>query len=221
MPETDMKAADVIHAYRKRRERLVPLLLGGLAIVLLVVGVFMIIMWLSGDKAPQLPAIFASDTPTPTETATPQKPTATPTITLTPEPSQTPTPSGPVTYIVELGDTLWTIAAKFGIDDIRLIMSANDLADPDAIFVGDELIIPEEGAELPTETALPATMTVGQKIEYRVLPGDTLESIASKFNSTAEAIAKENEIEDPNTIGVGQLIIIPVYIATPTPTIES
>jgi LysM repeat protein len=64
-------------------------------------------------------------------------------------------------------------------------------------------------------------MTAGQKIEYRVLPGDTLQSIAAKFNSTAEAIAEENEIEDPNTIGVGQLLIIPVYIATPTPTIES
>ena len=221
MPETEMNAADVIHAYRKRRERLVPLLLGGLAIVLLVVGVFMIIMWFSGDKSPQLPAIFASDTPTPTETATPPKPTATATITQTPEPSETPTPSGPTTYIVELGDTLWTIAEEFGIDDIRLIMSANDLPDPDAIYVGEELIIPEEGAALPTETALPATMTAGQKIEYRVLPGDTLQSIAAKFNSTAEAIAEENEIEDPNTIGVGQLLIVPVYIATPTPTIES
>ncbi|NIS80993.1 MAG: LysM peptidoglycan-binding domain-containing protein [Anaerolineales bacterium] len=221
MSESEPKAADVILAYRRRRERLAPLLLGGLAVVLLVVGIFMVVLWMTGENPPALPGFLASDTPMPTETATDLPPTDTPTITLTLPPSETPTPTGPQTYTVELGDSLWTIAEQFGLEDIRLLMAVNEITDPDAIFVGQELIIPGSEDVLPTVTPLPATLLPGQKIEYRVEPGDTLETIASKFNSTAEAIAEENEIDDPNTIGVGQVLIIPVNIATPTPTFTS
>ncbi|MEJ2607536.1 MAG: LysM domain-containing protein, partial [Anaerolineales bacterium] len=71
-----------------------------------------------------------------------------------------------------------------------------------------------------TNTPLPENLLPGQKIEYRVQPNDTLESIAAQFNSTAEAIAEANDIEDPNDIGVGQIILVPVNIATPTPTLS-
>lgn len=220
MPESEESVAEVIQAYRRRRERMVPLILGGLAIVLLVVGGFMIVLWLTGDNPPSLPGFLASDTPTPTQTVTPHPPTSTPTITDTLPPSDTPTPSGPITYIVEEGDVLWSIAEKFGVD-IQILMYVNNIAVADEIFVGQELIIPVEGTELPTETPLPATLLPGQKIIYRVKPGDTLESIAALFNSTAEAIAEENGIEDPNAIGIGQELIVPVNIATPTPTTET
>lgn len=218
MSESEPKAADVILAYRRRRERLAPLLLGGFAVVLLVVGIFMVVLWMTGDNPPALPSFLASDTPMPTETATQLPPTNTSTITLTLPPSDTPTPTGPQTYTVGLGDSLWTIAEQFGLEDIRLLMAVNDITDPDAILVGEVLIIPGSEDVLPTVTPLPATLLPGQKIEYRVEPGDTLETIAAKFNSTAEAIAEENEIDDPNTIGVGRVLIIPVNIATPTPT---
>jgi LysM repeat protein len=220
MPESEESVAEVIQAYRRRRERMVPLILGGLAIVLLVVGGFMIVLWLTGDNPPSLPGFLASDTPTPTQTVTPRPPTSTPTITDTLLPSDTPTPSGPITYIVEEGDNLSLIAEKFGVD-IQILMYVNNIAVADEIYVGQELIIPVEGTELPTETPLPATLLPGQKIIYRVKPGDTLESIAALFNSTAEAIAEENGIEDPNAIGIGQELIVPVNIATPTPTTET
>lgn len=217
MSDQEPNVSDVIESYRRRRERLVPLLLGGLAVVLLVVGLFFVVLWLTGDGPPAMPSFLASKTPTPTETATPRPPTATPTITLTPEPSLTPTPSGPQTYIVEPGDTLSSIADKFGVD-VVLLMAANGITDPDQLFVNDEITIPAPGAELPTNTPLPENLLPGQEIEYRIQPGDTLESIAAQFNSTADAIAERNEIDDPNAIGVGQLLIIPVNIATPTPT---
>ncbi len=220
IPESDESVADVIQAYRRRRERLVPLLLGGLAVVLLVVGGFMIVLWLTGDNPPALPGFLASDTPTPTQTVTPRPATMTPTVTDTVPPSDTPTPSGPLTYIVEEGDNLWSIATEFGVD-IEILMWVNDIAIANEIYVGQELIIPEEGTELPTVTPLPATLLPGQKIIYRVRPGDTLESIAAQFNSTAEAIAEENGIEDPNAIGIGQELIVPVNIATPTATTET
>ncbi len=103
-------------------------------------------------------------------------------------------------------------------DGIELLMFVNEIEDPDAIFVGQELTIPEQGVELPTDTPLPSTLLPGQKIIYRVKPGDTLESIAAKFNSTTDAIAEENDIEDLNTIGIGQQLVVPVNIVTPLPT---
>ena len=217
MTEIDSEAADVIEAYRKRKERLVPLILGGLAIVLLVVGIFFVILWFTGDSPPALPGFFASKTPTPTETQTPRPPTATPTVTLTLAPTFTATPSGPITYIVEPGDTLSSIAENFGVE-IVLLMALNDITDPNELFVNTEIIIPESEAQLPTKTPLPENLFPGQKIEYQIQPGDTLETIAAQFNSTAEAIAELNAIEDPNSIGVGQIILVPVDIATPTPT---
>jgi LysM repeat protein len=220
IPESEESVADVIEAYRRRRERMIPLLLGGLAVVLLVVGGFMIVLWLTGDTPPSLPGFLASDTPTPTQTVTPRPPTITPTITETLQPTDTPTPEGPLTYVVEEGESLWSIAEKFGVD-MQILMYVNNIAVADEIFVGQELLIPEQGAELPTETPLPATLLPGQLIVYRVKPGDTLESIAALFNSTAEAIAEENGIEDPNAIGIGQELIVPVNIATPTATTET
>ena len=43
MPEDDRSAAEVIDAYRRRRERMVPFFLGALAVVLLVVGLFLVV----------------------------------------------------------------------------------------------------------------------------------------------------------------------------------
>ncbi|MDF1499386.1 MAG: LysM domain-containing protein [Anaerolineales bacterium] len=217
MSEADSDAAEVIEAYRKRRARLTPLILGGLAVVLLIVGVFFVVLWLTGDSPPSVPGFLASETPTATTTNTPVPPTATPTITETLEPSLTPTPEGPITYIVESGDTLSSIAEQFGIEVVQL-MAANNITDANQLFVNDELIIPATDFELPTKTPIPDNLFPGQEIQYQVEPGDTLETIASQFNSTAEAIAERNEIEDPNDIGVGDVLIVPVNIATPTPT---
>jgi LysM repeat protein len=217
MSEIDNDAADVILAYRKRRQRIIPLILGGLAVVLLVVGIFFVVLWFTGDTPPAMPGFLATDTATPTVTSTPLPPTPIPTITNTPEPSLTPTPEGPLTYIVEAGDTLSSIADQFEVE-VLLLMAVNGITDANQLFVNDELIIPIPGSELPTPTPLPENLLPGQEIEYMVLPGDTLETIAAQFNSTADAIAERNEIEDTNAIGIGQILLVPVNIATPTPT---
>lgn len=217
MSESEPIADDVIKAYRRRRERMVPLILGGLAVVLLVVGLFLIVLWLTGENPPALPAFFATKTPTPTQTTTPLPPTITPTITDTLEPTETATPEGPITYIIQEGDTLGAIAKEYEVD-LLILMSVNGIKDANEINVGQEIIIPAEGTELPTPTALPSTLIPGSKIEYVVMANDTLVTIAAKFNSTAEAIAEENDIEDPNNIFVGQVLVVPVGIATPTPT---
>jgi len=175
------------------------------------------VLWGSGDNPPNVLGFLATDTPTATATATPLPPSATATITDTPEPTETPTPSGPITYFIKQDDTLGAIAEEFGVD-LLVLMSYNNLTDANQITVGMELTIPPPDTEYPTETALPETLIPGSLIQYIVKSGDSLVSIAAQFNSTAEAIAEENGIEDLNNIFIGQSLSVPVDIATPTAT---
>ncbi len=80
-----------------------------------------------------------------------------------------------------------------------------------------EILIPAPDTRLPTATPIPAEFR--GTIEYRVAAGDTLETIATRFNSTVDAILKANPgIENANDIKAGVLIKVPVNIATPVPT---
>jgi len=70
-------------------------------------------------------------------------PSATATVAPTPTPTPAPTPTAaptPVTYIVQPGDTLNAIAARYG-TTAQAIMQANGLTS-DIINVGQVLIIP-------------------------------------------------------------------------------
>ena len=80
------------------------------------------------------------------------------------------------------------------------------------------ILLPNPGMQLPTSTPIPANLPPGSKVEYIVQSGDILGEIANKFNTTEEAIIKENKIEDPNDIRVGQTLIIPVNMVTATAT---
>ncbi len=216
---------DVIESYRKRQQaaQRAPLLIV-IAAVLLIVGAAVVIFWLLGPDRPAI-ALFASQTPTPTETATPTAthtitptPTDTPTVTITPTETNTPTPEGPFVYEVVEGDNLFAIAQRFNVDLFVLIAINNlDPTNP-VIDIGDQLTIPGPDTELPTATPLPANIRRGTIIEYFVLSGDTLAIIAEKFNSEVDAIVEENELENPNDIFIGQLLLVPVNLVTPIPT---
>lgn len=216
--------SNVIEGYRKRQQtaRRAPLFLG-IAAVLLIAGAAVIVFWLMGPDAPSF-GLFASDTPTPTNTST-VTPTSTATATFTATPTETPTPtitltptiSGPFIYRVEEGDSCFSIAQKFEID-ILLLITLNNLDPTCPIQVGDELTIPGPDTQLPTATPLPENLPRGFIIEYQILPGDSLGSIAIKFNSTVDAIKEENEIENENEIFAGQIIRVPVNLVTPVPT---
>ena len=60
-----------------------------------------------------------------------------------------------------------------------------------------------------TTTTTKTSTTTSTKKTYTVVKGDTLSSIAKKYNTTVDAIVKENKIANPNVIKVGQKLTIP------------
>ncbi len=212
----------VFETYRKRQQ-MMPFLFGGLAVILVAVGAILVIAWLTGPNKPAI-SLFASATPTPTNTATPTPvtPTATftltPTITETPTATVSPTASGPFEYTVQEGDTCWSISEKFAVS-IDILLALNPTVDCNLIKPNETiLLIPAPDTELPTPTPLPTGFR--GTINYTVVSGDTLASIASKFNSTVDVILLDNKdtITDGVTIYVGSVLKIRVNIVTPTST---
>ncbi len=212
---------NVIDSFRKR-QKIMPFLIGGLAVILVVVGIIILVVWFTGGGKISL---FASSTPTQTETFTPSPtvPTATPSITMTasstPTITETPTPSGPQEYTVQENDNCWEIAQKFKVD-LGVLLAINNFGGACPIKPGDKILIPAPNQQLPTETPLPTDLVRGTKIQYTVKLGDTLDNIAILFNTTKESIIKDNKLEDPNNLLAGQVLTITYGLAgTHTPTI--
>jgi len=105
--------------------------------------------------------------------------------------------------------------------DINVLLALNNFGSGCPIKPGDKILIPAPNQKLPTETPLPTNIARGTKIEYVLKSGDSLDMVAAKFNSTIEAILKENKIAeaDANKIFAGEKIIVPVNLVTATPTL--
>lgn len=58
-------------------------------------------------------------------------------------------------------------------------------------------------------TATPPTATPDTTARYTVQRGDTLAALANRFGTTVEAIVALNNLADPNSIEVGQLLLLP------------
>ena len=106
----------------------------------------------------------------PVPTITPGGPVTTPQVvvelTLVPSPtaappSPTPGPAGaPITYKVKAGDNLSSIAQQFGVA-VEDIVKFNNIADPNQIQEGQELLIPpKKPAGASTDTPIPTTTKV-------------------------------------------------------------
>lgn len=141
-----------------------------------------------------------------------------------PAPTPPPTGSNPATYVVQAGDTLSRIAARFGVS-LNALARANGITNPNYIYVGQVLTIPGGGsnptpqptqppAPQPTATQTapqptPTSPSTGNPTTYVVQYGDTLASIARRFNVSLSELAQVNGITNPNYIYVGQVLTIP------------
>jgi LysM repeat protein len=104
-----------------------------------------------------------------------------------------------VTHVVQPGESLGQIAAEYGIDPVALA-DANNITNGNLIRVGQQLVIPG--------------VTERQALEVRgerhiVQTGESLSMIAAQYGVSVETIMAANALDDPNTIVVGQELLIP------------
>jgi len=106
----------------------------------------------------------SSPTPAPPSPAATSTPTISPVSPTPPEATATPTPtvSPATTYEVQPGDTVFSIARRFG-TTVEAIVAANNLADPSQIEVGQVLSIP--GGTSPTSTPASGSAQVVRKVD--------------------------------------------------------
>lgn len=96
-------------------------------------------------------------------------------------------PEGQV-YVVKQGDTLYSIARRYGVT-VSAIEASNDLPASGYIYPGMSLTIPGTS--------------------HTVQSGETLTAIAAHYGVTVQALAAANGITNPDRILVGQVLIIP------------
>jgi LysM repeat protein len=139
------------------------------------------------------------------------------------------------TYAVKRGDTAYLIASRFGVD-LSTLLAANAISNPNRVYVGQALMIPEPGAtpELvespsePTPVAAqdeepvadgPDEQTLASDFvetpddstltTYTVKPGDSAFLIARQFGIDLSALLATNAIATPSRLYVGQVLSIP------------
>jgi murein DD-endopeptidase MepM/ murein hydrolase activator NlpD len=94
------------------------------------------------------------------------------------------------TYTVENGDTIASIATKYGISS-NTILWANQLTRKSKIKVGQTLVI------LPISS-----------VKHKVVKGDTIQKIAKKYHGDVDEIISYNGLED-GKLTAGEMVIIP------------
>jgi LysM repeat protein len=105
-----------------------------------------------------------------------------------PLPPNIPPTSG--TYIVQRGDTLANIAARYGTNVSDLLAVNPQIWNPNLIYVGQVLNLP------------------ARPVYYTVVRGDTLFKIATRYGTTVTALQQLNNIWNPNWIYAGQVLRI-------------
>ena len=97
------------------------------------------------------------------------------------------------TYTVRSGDTLSSIASKFG-TSYQALASLNGISNPNLIYVGQVLRVSGSASN--------------SSVYYTVRAGDNLSSIASRYGTSYQSIANLNGLANPNLIYAGQTLKI-------------
>jgi LysM repeat protein len=118
---------------------------------------------------------------------------------------------GPQWIVVNPGDTLYSIAARYG-TTVEALLRANNLPNANFVYSGQRLLIPlgiPVNAAPPPLPAQPAAPQPVNNVYYTVRPGDTLAAIAARYGVSVAAIAQANGLTDWNFVWYGQRLVIP------------
>ena len=110
------------------------------------------------------------------------------------------------TVIVGAGDSLSEIAVENGVSLVDL-MAANNINNPDLVFMGQRLVIPGTG----TSSGSSSSAATGIRV---VQWGDTLSVIAEDFGTTVSELMALNGLANANSLFVGQELVVPGGVGT-------
>jgi LysM repeat protein len=89
-------------------------------------------------------------------------------------------------YVVQPGDTLWSIASRFG-TSVQAIMQANGLTNPNYVYVGLTLYIPVPGPPFPPTPPFPPSPPGQENVERRVT---RLERQVERLNNEVDRLRR-------------------------------
>ncbi len=114
-------------------------------------------------------------------------------------------------HIVQPGENLFRISLQYGVAMTELAQ-ANGITNTWQIFAGQQLLIPgDEVAAAAPAVSAPITVVEdpAQPAEYHTIGrGENLAAIARQYGISAEALARLNDISNPNMIYAGQRLLI-------------
>ncbi|OIK84747.1 peptidoglycan-binding protein, partial [Oenococcus oeni] len=139
------------------------------------------------------------------------------TSTSTSSTSSSSTSSSSKSYTVASGDTLTSIAKAYG-TTVSAIATANNISNPDYIYVGEVLTIGSSTSTSTSTSSTSSSSTSSSSKSYTVASGDTLTSIAKAYGTTVSAIATANNTSNPDYIYVGEVLTIGSSTSTSTST---
>ena len=107
------------------------------------------------------------------------------------------------TYVVKTGDSLFSIASLYN-TSVSELRSINNLSS-DNLFVGQQLLVPTSSEIIDSN--------ITNYVDYRVVSGDTLYSIANRYGVSVDELKRLNNLSN-NNLSVGQVIKVPVLDTT-------
>jgi len=108
-------------------------------------------------------------------------------------------------YTVQPGDSMFSIAQRFGVSLNALIAANPQITNPNLIFPGQIVCVPRTDGRCPPGT-----------FAYTVQPGDSMFLIAQRFGVSLNALIAANpQITNPNLIFPGQIVCVPIVSQPP------
>lgn len=116
-------------------------------------------------------------------------------------PGATPTPT-PQFHEVQPGESLWTIAQRYGVD-VNILAEVNELENPDLLQPGQELLISDRitvsGRLLPTPTPTPIPCLEGC---HTPPPGCDIKGVIARLDGTRFYLLPSDDPYDVRTADV-------------------
>lgn len=120
------------------------------------------------------------------------------------------------TYTVQPGNTLSGIAWRFH-TSIAQLVALNHLANPNFLRAGQVLQINSGSTTAASASSSPTFASTRASNTYTVRSGNTLSGIAAQFHTTVATLAALNHLSNPNSLRVGQVLLLSGNSSSPAP----